>query len=377
MDNNIDNKKKDIIEYNSPPGLEKKTNLLYDNIIDDNWRNNKIKKIFCNNCGKIDHIAKKCIEPIISCGLVILKIKGNLTNKIDIDSIKNFFIQKYKFPSKLSTINNNTERELKNICINKYLHNNIQSNQNKDDIQKYINITMTNIEYCLVKRRHSMNYIQFIRGIYDITEIDNIILMFKRMTIEEYNKIKTLRFKELWDDLWQNISYKDEYKYEYGMAKLKFDFIRNNMMELLEKYKTKYSMTEWGFPKGRRNEYESNINCAIREFEEETGIDRSNIIILDRLYPLIEESIGSNGKSYRMIYYFGIMADNNIEAILDETNIYQTIEVGDIKFLSYMEALNNIREYNLEKKQVLESIMYFIMYNIRYYDKYYKKMKCE
>jgi len=343
----------------------------YNNINNDNWRNNKLKKIFCNNCGKVDHIAKKCLEPITSCGLIILKIKNNMTNKMDINSIKNFFIQKYKFPI------DNSYHDLKNICINKYLHKNINSNHNKDDIQKYINITTENIEYCLVKRRHTMNYIQFIRGLYDITEIDNIILMFKRMTIEEYNRIKTLKFRELWDNLWLNIPYKNDYINDYGIAKFKFDFIKNNMINLLDKYKTKYEMSEWGFPKGRRNDYESNLNCAIREFEEETGIDKNNIIILDRLYPLIEETIGSNGKSYKMIYYFGIINDNNVEANLDENNILQTLEIGDIKFLSYTEALNNIREYNIEKKQILESLMYFIMYNIRYFDKYYKKMRIE
>jgi hypothetical protein len=68
------------------------------NNINDNWRNNKIKKIYCTNCGKYDHISKKCQEPIISYGLIVLKIKSNWSN-IDINSIKDFFIQKYKFPN--------------------------------------------------------------------------------------------------------------------------------------------------------------------------------------------------------------------------------------------------------------------------------------
>ena len=36
-----------------------------------------------------------------------------------------------------------------------------------------------------------------------------------------------------------------------------------------------YESPEWGFPKGRRNMHESDLDCAKREFEEETGIDES------------------------------------------------------------------------------------------------------
>ena len=34
---------------------------------------------------------------------------------------------------------------------------------------------------------------------------------------------------------------------------------------------------EWGFPKGRRNYQENDIDCATREWEEETGYSRNQI----------------------------------------------------------------------------------------------------
>ncbi len=336
-----------------------------------NWRNIKTKIIYCTNCGRTDHISKKCEEPITSYGLILLKLKQNEMNNIDMNSIKEFFIQKYKFPE------NQLERELKNICIKKYIQKNNFSNHNKDDIQKYINITINNIDYCLLKRRHTYNYIQFIKGLYDITEIDNIILMFKRMTYEEYNKIKNQSFKILWDEIWYEKSHKSEQIYEYNLSKFKYDFIKKYMMKILDNIKILYNDQEWGFPKGRKNDKEDNIECAIREFEEETGINKDNLIILNRLFPLIEETIGSNNKKYKMIYYLAILNDNKIEPKLDESNINQSYEIGDIKYLSYLEALNSIREYNIEKKEILEIILYFIMYNIRYYDKYYKKIKID
>jgi len=336
--------------------------------INDSWRYNKIKKIYCNNCGRYDHITKKCLEPITSYGLIILKLKSNLMNNMD---IKEFFIQKYKFPEE----NENKNRELKNICINKYLHKNNQSNHNKEDIQKYIEQTINNIEYCLIKRKHTYNYIQYIRGLYDITEIDMILLMFKRMTNEEINKIKTVKFRSLWNEICNNELNTFDQIYEYNLSKFKFDFVKKYLNKIIDNIKIKYEDAEWGFPKGRRNDHESNLTCAIREFEEETGIQKNNIIILDRLFPLIEESKGSNNKNYKMLYYIGILIDNNTETKIDDTNINQYYEIGDIKFLTYLDALKSIRDYNIEKKEILEIVMYFLMYNIRYHDKYYKKIK--
>ena len=40
-------------------------------------------------------------------------------------------------------------------------------------------------------------------------------------------------------------------------------------------------MTEWEFPKGRRNYMETDIKCALREFQEETGISKESIKIIN------------------------------------------------------------------------------------------------
>jgi 8-oxo-dGTP pyrophosphatase MutT (NUDIX family) len=34
---------------------------------------------------------------------------------------------------------------------------------------------------------------------------------------------------------------------------------------------------EWGFPKGRRNYNEKDIDCALREFSEETGYSKYSL----------------------------------------------------------------------------------------------------
>ena len=72
----------------------------------------------------------------------------------------------------------------------------------------------------------------------------------------------------------------------------------------------KYKDPEWGFPKGRRNLKERDLQCAVREFEEETDIGRDNIYVLRCIDPLEEDFIGSNKKHYKHIYYIAkLVAD--------------------------------------------------------------------
>ena len=53
----------------------------------------------------------------------------------------------------------------------------------------------------------------------------------------------------------------------------------NYLKSLIEKSITRWSETEWGFPKGRRNFQEKDLDCALREFEEETGMNKDNMVI--------------------------------------------------------------------------------------------------
>ena len=93
---------------------------------------------------------------------------------------------------------------------------------------------------------------------------------------------------------------------------------------------------EWGFPKGRRNYNESDIDCALREFYEETGFKNKNIsFIVSTLAPFEEIFMGSNYKSY--------------------THRYKT-EISKIEWKTFNDSISAIRPYNLEKKRILSNI---------------------
>ena len=44
----------------------------------------------------------------------------------------------------------------------------------------------------------------------------------------------------------------------------------------------------------QRKNYENNKECAMREFKEETNIDKSNYKLINNIIPLIEEYKGIN-----------------------------------------------------------------------------------
>ena len=108
---------------------------------------------------------------------------------------------------------------------------------------------------------------------------------------------------------------------------------------------------EWGFAKGRRNYQEKNIVCALREFEEETGYNSNLLTLIQNLEPLEEVFTGSNHKSYKHIYYLA-----NLENIPTVNVDFQKSEVSEMKWLTFEEAIQKIRPYNIEKIEILKRV---------------------
>jgi 8-oxo-dGTP pyrophosphatase MutT (NUDIX family) len=165
------------------------------------------------------------------------------------------------------------------------------------------------------------------------------------MTDEEIDNIKTKNYRELWDKLWNKVNEKYEQKNED-----KYNFVKENKSYLL--ISNSWKEPEWGFPKGRRNFKEKDLECALREFEEETGYDKKNINIVKNLNPFDEIFTGSNFKSYKHKYY---LAKINYEYSLNDTN-FQKSEIGNMGWFKYEDAIQKIRDYNIEKIEILESI---------------------
>jgi 8-oxo-dGTP pyrophosphatase MutT (NUDIX family) len=127
-----------------------------------------------------------------------------------------------------------------------------------------------------------------------------------------------------------------------------------NLEEIINNSSTNWEETEWEFPKGRRNFQEKDIECALREFEEETGYSSKSLSVIENLLPFEETFIGSNHKCYKHKYYLAYMSDTSDKDSSMEN--YQKSEVSKLEWKTVNECLESIRPYNLEKKQLIINI---------------------
>ena len=207
------------------------------------------------------------------------------------------------------------------------------------------------IKYLLIRRKDTLSYVEFIRGRYNNDNKDYIFKLLQGMTETEHNKILQHDFNTLWDMLWISPTLK-QHKKELAIASEKFNENQDIIRDYIMNNKTQWINPEWGFPKGRRHFYETDLDCAEREFIEETGIKKDDYIILKHIKPITEVFYGSNNIKYKHVYYIGLyISDDNIS--IDTSNKHQVAEVGDIGWYSYLESLDLIRPYNIEKKKAL------------------------
>lgn len=195
------------------------------------------------------------------------------------------------------------------------------------------------LQYLLSQRRDSIEYIDFLKGKYTIVNLKHLLSL---ITVEEKERILNNSFDDLWDDLWVN--HESYFYLEFKQrAKVKYE----NNKEIIDTYlKNNNSLKNepiWGFPKGKKNNKETEINCAFREFKEETNMSIDYLNLLN-LPPSIEVFKGSDGKMYSTVYYIAYI-DTKIpikKIKINNSNIRkETIseEISNLKWCSIEYAL--------------------------------------
>jgi 8-oxo-dGTP pyrophosphatase MutT (NUDIX family) len=221
------------------------------------------------------------------------------------------------------------------------------------------------IQFLMIRRKDSFGYIDFIRGKYSIYNLNQLISIVNEMSIDEKNRILTLPFETLWSEMWYESNI--QYRGEEVLSKKKFDSIKegiifdgNNQLitlkDIVEMSNTRWKETEWEFPKGRRNQKEKDLECALREFEEETGILKKYITIIENILPFEEIFIGSNHKSYKHKYFLAFMEKFNETSDDIYLHNFQKTEVSKLEWKTIDNCLESIRPYNLEKKELIQNI---------------------
>lgn len=219
------------------------------------------------------------------------------------------------------------------------------------------------IEILLIQKRATFYYTDFILKNHIKYNENNLLYFFDHMTHDEKLDILSLDFSRMWYRIWminpdfphnseeqklsqeryeKYIAYKNNFEKNYLMDK------GRGLKELINK--SQHSECLWEIPKGRKaTPYEKDMVCAMREFEEETGISSSEYYILDE--PPLTMTNNSPNTKYINYYYIAIMP--NIKNIkLNYNNIQQLSEVSKIEWMD-LDKINlidtNKKLYNLSK----------------------------
>ena len=282
---------------------------------------------YCNNCGKYGHLFSSCVVPITSLGIIACRKKTGLVDDDIIDATVS---------SSSSSCETNT-------------------GEGEEECKK------NEFEYLMIQRVDSFGYIEFIRGKYSLQNYQYLKNIIDEMTVQEKQNLLKKDFDELWVSLWgeySGLQYRGEKqvsknKYLQLISGVEYGGIKCNLESLIASSTTRWETAEWGFPKGRRNHQEKDLDCAFREFTEETGYSKDCLKHVYNILPYEEIFIGSNMKCYKNKYYICYM-NSDLEST--KTSGYQKSEVKNMKWLTYCECMNIIRPYNLEKKEMLTSI---------------------
>lgn len=202
------------------------------------------------------------------------------------------------------------------------------------------------LEVLMVKRKDSMAYTEFLRGKYTIDDVDYLKKLFSNMTSQEHLKLNLYTFEYLWTMHWGDDT---GHSKEYETSLVKFNSL--NFKELLKDIQG-YSESEWGFPKGRRARHESDLDCAIREFSEETNIPRTSYTICSNLI-LKEQFTGTNGIPYSHIYFIALKKE---DIVFNELTLMQEKEISDISWKTLKECHSLIRPHYSQRKELLNSL---------------------
>lgn len=245
------------------------------------------KPHLCRNCGLTGHIYKNCPHPIMSFGIICYKIEDNET------------------------------------------------------------------KFLMIQRKDSLSFMEFIRGKYDLINLEYIKQLLLNMTISERDMIITLQFEDIWNYLWfQNEnSNNNKNNKEFYESKSKFNTLNDNnfLRNYILSIKSIFNEQEWGFPKGRRKIKENDLDCAVREFYEETRIINNDIQVIYDILPFEEIFFGTNGIMYKHVYFVAKLKNNNINIKIDNSCLEQVREIRAIKWYTFNEVLSHIKCYNTER----------------------------
>lgn len=213
-------------------------------------------------------------------------------------------------------------------------------------------------EILLVCKRNTYAYRAFIFGDYVAKSDILLVKLLSKMTLEEKIDILSFNFAQMWYRTWLNQQMTNNYY--TCRAKFMSSFMGDDGRRLKNLIaKSTNAQPIWEIPKGRKNSYrERDINCAIREFYEETGICNSKYKIYSDKQNIMS-FIDENAR-YTNVYYTALIQENvnigvnnALKEQLREISDCRWMNIDAIRFVSQNKHIERFVKhiFNFIKKQ--------------------------
>lgn len=210
-------------------------------------------------------------------------------------------------------------------------------------------VTPSTARLLMIRRKDSMSFAEFMRGKYDPTNTEYVGRLIGNMTIAEQQMVAVTPFEEIWRSLWGD----DHMNGDFGPSQAKFAQL--DRPTLVANNPSVYEEPEWGFPKGRRIRGESDVDCAIREFGEETNIPRDAYIVLKNIR--LEETFeGLNGIVYRHTYFVALLQHPEQLNLTQRFTPMQRREISGIAWKSFDECTDLVRPHHVQREAMIQNL---------------------
>lgn len=204
------------------------------------------------------------------------------------------------------------------------------------------------IRYLMIQRKYTPEYIEIIRGHYYEVQINEInyqylILLINSLSLIERNYIQQHSFDYLWKNIWQWVGTEDQMRKiqnDFQECQHRFNLLKNghifsrygflSFQKLFQSMPTTQTEPDWEFPKGKREGYETDQRCAIRECCEETALHITDFKVFLHVTPFQETFNGVNNIKYCNNYYLAELTNLDRLIYYNPNHIEQNKEIRKI-----------------------------------------------
>lgn len=202
------------------------------------------------------------------------------------------------------------------------------------------NKKINEIQLLLIKKKYTYAFTDFLYGNYNINDSYTIKQMLNNMNAYEKSLLLSKDFSKMWYHVFNIDPDKQETDYSmvqfYNTKKKIYD--KKITMPVFIKLKQYIHQSficnsSWEIPKGKKNQGELPLDCALREFEEETGLSPMDLCFTG--YDTYSYIITTKETKYVMEYYI-----TTIDISCRYPNQINYLEIDDIRWMTRTEIEN-------------------------------------